>query len=167
MPDALESVKALVADYRRFSQNSEGEDPKRAKRQATTAANLQSVVEELEIARKRLRAIPKSYGDLSDLPEEVMAQLSLAKVDELEQQMRDIVASGDGAEVSLDAIIIELFRRHNVIEQRKFIMNKLYRMAQKGTISSVEGKKGAYYVPTASPHSYPSFDNDLDDEVPF
>ena len=169
MPDHLDSVKALARDYRIWSEKSEAEDVARAKRQASHATNLTAVAEELEAARKRLRPIPTSYGDLSDLPEEVMAQLSLAKVDELEQQLRDIVAAGDGSQVGLDAIIIELYRRHKVVQERRFVMNKLYRMGQKGVIQSVEGKKGVYYVPKPwSSGPRPSaFDSDLDDDVPF
>jgi hypothetical protein len=137
-----------------------------ARTQRQRAAMLDAVAAELEESRKRLRPLPSTYGDLSDLPEEVLAELNLTKVDELEQQLRDIVASGDGAEVGLDAIIIELYRRHKGIHPRRFIMNKLYRMAQKELIYSVEGRKGVYYVPKARPQPA-AFDTDLDDDVPF
>lgn len=166
MPDALEFVKALAAEQRRLSMKNADADA--ASRQVERAENLDALVSELEIARKRLRPIPTNLGDLSDLPEEVMAQLSLTKVDELEQQLRDIVASGDGAEVGLDAIIIELYRRHKAIHDRRFIMNKLYRMAQKGVISSVDGRKGVYQVHkpwVTAPKG--GFADDLDDDIPF
>lgn len=166
MPDALDQVKALVTDSRRWAREAEekGENA-RAQINLKRAEFLEAVAHELEDARKRLRAIPTDYGDLSDLPSEVMAQLNLTKVDELEQQMRDIVAAADGAEVGLDQIIIELYRRHRVIQERRFIMNKLYRMAQKGLIESVEGRKGVYYLPKQAKRS--SFDDDLDDDVEF
>lgn len=171
MPDALDSVKALVADYRRFSRLSENEDLARAKRQAQVADNLEAVVKELETARKRLRPLSTEFGDLSDLPEEVLQNLNLSKLDEMDQQLRDIVASGNGSEVGINQIIIELWRRHKVTKSRTFIMNKLYRMAQKGTIYSVEGKKGAYMVPTVAPAAVPPalnpFEDDLDPEIPF
>ena len=169
MADALDSVTALAADFRRYAQLSEGEDPVRAKRQATTAASLESVATELADARKRLRPISTDYGDLSDLPAEVMEQLQLTRVDELEEQLRDIVASADGKEIGLDPIIIELYRRHKVVQQRRFIMNKLYRMGQKGLIHSVEGKKGIYCLPKTPPAntSYGGLGDDLDDDIPF
>ena len=91
-------------------------------------------------------------------------------MDELEQQLRDIVASGDGAEVGLDQIIIELWRRHKVHKPRTYIMNKLYRMGQKASINSVEGKKGLYCVPKIyKPFSSNTggFADDLDDDIPF
>ncbi len=170
MPDALDSVKALVADYRRLSRDSETENPARAKRHAQISDNLESVVEELQSARKRLRPLSADFGDLSDLPEEVMQHLNLAKVDELEQQLRDIVASGDGAEVGLDQIIIELYRRHKAVKSRTYVMNKLYRMAHKATITSVEGKKGVYCVPKIYQNDWAKgggFADDSDEDLPF
>lgn len=171
MPDALVKVKALAADYRSWAKTSDAEGQSaRAARQTRIAENLEAVVQELEVARKRLLPVPTEYGDLSDLPPSVLAQLNLTKIDELEQQMRDIVAAANGQEVGLDAIIIELWRRHKVEQERRFIMNKLYRMAQKGLIQSAEGRKGVYYVPQVSNGwgtSTAGFADDLDDDVPF
>ena len=169
MPDALDSVKALAADYRRLSQAADAEDPARAKRQSTIAASLEAVAHELEGARQRLRPVPNDIGDLSDLPEEVMKQLNLTRIDDLERQMRDIIAAADGAEVGINHIIIELYRRHKVVKERAFIMNKLYRMAQKGIINGVEDKKGVYVLPKSytSPAGTGGFGDDLDDDIPF
>ena len=169
MPDAVVKVKALAADMRRWSQELETEKPDISKRHADRAENLEAVIRELEEARKRLLPIPAEYGDLSDLPPSVLAQLNLARIDELEQQLRDIVAAADGREIGLDMIIIELWRRHKVEQERRFIMNKLYRMGQKGLIESVEGKKGAYFIPKPWTPSTGkgAFDADLDEDVPF
>lgn len=168
MADPVESVKTLATNYRRWSNDSNEEgDLAKARRYGRNADDLEAVIDELEEARKRLRPLPTAYGDLSDLPDEVLAELSLTKVDELEQQLRDIVASGNGAEVGLDAVIIELYRRHKAVQPRRFIMNKLYRMAQKGLIESVEGRKGVYVVPQQRRPQPAAFDTDLDDDVPF
>lgn len=167
MADHLESVKALATQYRTWARQAEEEGQSlRARTQTNRAEQLEALTAELEQARRRLQPIPGTFGDLSDLPPEVIAELNLGKVDELEQQLRDIVASADGSEIGLDAIIIELYRRHKVVQPRRFIMNKLYRMAQKELIYSVEGRKGVYYVPKARP-AVAAFDTDLDDDVPF
>jgi len=166
VPEPLDIVKALAAEMRRTAQATELEDPARAKRIQERADAMEAVAHELEGARKRLRPVPSSFGDLSDLPEEVLNQLNLSKVDELEQQMRDIVAAANGEEVGLDPIIIELYRRHKVMQERRFIMNKLYRMAQKGIINSVDGKKGVYYLPKTGSGGPKPWD-DLDDDIPF
>ena len=172
MPDALETVKALAADTRRLALKYEVDgDTSRARIQTQRSDALEAVAHELESARKRLRPISTDFGDLSDLPEEVMQQLNLTKVDELEQQLRDIVASGNGAEVGIDPIIIELWRRHRITKSRTYIMNKLYRMAQKGSISSVDGKKGVYCVPKPcsenSSANFGELTDDLDEDIPF
>jgi hypothetical protein len=166
VPEPLSLVKGMAAEVRRSAQAAELDDPARAKRLQERAEALEAICHELEGARKRLRPVPNSFGDLSDLPEEVLNQLNLSKVDELEQQIRDIVAAADGAEIGIDMIIIELYRRHKVVQERRFLMNKLYRMAVKGIINSVEGKKGVYFLPKAwtGPSS---FGDNLDDDIPF
>ncbi|MGY6550982.1 MAG: hypothetical protein ACXIT4_03695 [Erythrobacter sp.] len=166
MPEPLDNVKALAAEMRRTAQATELDDPPRARRLQERSESLEAVCHELEEARKRLRPIPSSFGDLSDLPEAVLSQLNLSKVDELEQQMRDIIAAANGDEIGLDPIIIELYRRHRVVQERKFVMNKLYRMAQKGIINSVDGKKGVYCLPIAG-NAVSAFDDDLDGDIPF
>lgn len=171
MPDALDTVKALAADYRRWTRDTETSDAPRSARHAKNAESLELVAHELDAARKRLRPVSSDFGDLSDLPESVLEHLNLAKIDELEQQMRDVVAAADGQEIGLDAIIIELYRRHRIIPQsRTFIMNKLYRMGKKGIITPVDGKKGVYYLPK-SPTGWGAqrggFVDDLDDDIPF
>lgn len=172
MPDALDSVKALAADYRRSAEAMDLIDDEKAQRHRAAADSIESVAQELEAARKRLRPIPNDFGDLSDLPQEVMDQLNLSKVDELEQQMRDIIAAAGGDEVGIDQIIIELYRRHKVVQERRFIMNKLYRMGQKGLIESVEGKKGVYLLP--NPRAKLDFNDaepvgsqELEDDIPW
>ena len=172
MPDALDAVKALATSYRRSARQSEADGHSdRAKIQANYATNIEAVAHELEAARKRLRPVAPDLGDLSDLPEELMQQLNVTKVDELEQQLRDIVAAAEGREIGLDQILIELWRRHKVVGERRFVMNKLYRMAQKGTITSVEGKKGSYCLPKPFvggwKQSSGGFSDDLDDDIPF
>lgn len=168
MPDHLESVKALAKQFRAWGEAAEKEDKGAAAllhRQRASA--IEALIAEVEDARYRLRPISTEYGDISDLPPEVVAELNLTRVDELEQQLRDIVAAGDGREVGLDPIIIELWRRHKVTHARRFIMNKLYRMAQKGLIEAVEGRKGVYKIPKKVVRGPSPFDTDLDDDVPF
>lgn len=163
--DYLNAVKKLAQNYRSWARNNADEKPDISARQFGYADNLDAIITEVESARVRLRAVSNAFGDLSDLPPEVLAELSVTKLDELEQQMRDIVASGD--EVGLDNVIIELYRRHKVVHPRRFVMNKLYRMAQKGLITGVDGKKGVYTTLSPSIHRPSLFDDDLNDDVPF
>jgi len=183
MPDHVDSVK----DYVRLMEGWQAEAQRKGDARAVARYDsriqfLNAIVSEVERLRRITKPIPASYGDLSDLPPELMKELSGVKVDDLEQQIYTIIKSG-GTEVDLDAVLIELFRRFQVVQTRKFLQNKLWRMAQKELIFSVPGRKGIYSAiqpveqsPTESeannPFSdwdnvKPNFDNDLDEEVPF
>jgi hypothetical protein len=172
MADALDSVKSLVSLYYTWAGRAEAEDRKRdAQIQRERGDNLTELIEELEQLRRITQPIPATYGDLSDLPPSLIKELSGIRADDLEQQLFTIIKSGD--EVELDAILIELWRRFKVEQTRKFLQNKLWRMAQKGMIWTIAGKKGVY---TATQPAKPikrvaqqpaAFDTDLDDDVPF
>lgn len=163
MSDFITTVKSLARIYHKSAADHADEKPALSATQASRASALDALVAEVETSRVRLRSVSNALGDLSDLPPEVLAQLSVSKLDELEQQLRDIVASGD--EVGLDAAIVELYRRHKVVQPRRFVMNKLYRMAQKGLILPIEGRKGVYTIP--KPSSFAADWGDLSDDVPF
>lgn len=164
MADSLAIVKKIAGAYRSSAKSNADQNPSLAERHTREADAVEAIISEVELARKRLTPIPTTYGDISDLPPEVLAELNLTKIDELEQQLRDIVVAADG-EIGLDPIIIALYRRHNVTLARRFVMNKLYRMAQKGIIEAVEGRKGVYQVVA---NVRPAWDDiDLDEDVPF
>lgn len=174
MPDHVDSVKEYVRQIEVWREDAVTKnEPKLVARYQARMEALTAIIDEVESLRRITKPIPASYGDLSDLPPELMAELSGIKVDDLEQQIYTIIKSG-GGEVDLDAVLIELFRRFKVIQTRKFLQNKLWRMAQKGLIYSVAGKKGIYSADaatadTAARSSAPvsSWDTDLDDDVPF
>jgi len=179
MPDHLDSVKAyarLMEKWKAAAQD-KGED-KQVALYTTRLEAFHGVIDELDHLRRITKPIPASYGDLSDLPAELVKELTGIKVDDLEQQIFTIIKSG-GDEVDLDAVLIELFRRFQVVQTRKFLQNKLWRMAQKEIIFSVPGRKGIYtankppeddfsdLIGTTQKPSRPPFDDDLDDDVPF
>jgi len=169
MADHLESVKTLAQNFRSWAASATRDGHlEQAVRWTNNAVTLDGVAEELARLQRILQPIPASYGDLSDLPPELIKELSGIKADDLEQQLFTIIKAG-GMEVELDAILIELFRRFKVVQTRKFLQNKLWRMAQKGMIWTVRGRKGIYTTaePPKSPRPQPAFDADLDDDVPF
>jgi hypothetical protein len=189
MPDHLDSVKEYVRLMQGWQQDAaKKSDAIGVQRYEKRISFLRATVEELENFRRITKPIPATYGDLSDLPPELMKELSGVKVDELEQQIYTIIKSG-GADADLDAVLIELFRRFKVVQTRKFLQNKLWRMAQKELIFSVPSRKGVYSAirPKDEPSSgddagnkfleygaatqaQPSrggFADDLDDDVPF
>lgn len=89
------------------------------------------------------RAARASLGDLDDLPPELLAQLSVKKTDPLEDDILEVIETRGGA-ASVDQLLVDLYRKTKVIHERRYLTNKLYRMAQKELIASVSGKKGIY-----------------------
>lgn len=175
MADHLESVKGLAAQLPVWAANIEKQGDANslpsAARWRAQAASLNDIIQELEYRRRAMKPVPASYGDLSDLPPELFSELSGVKVDDLEQQIHSIMNANDG-ETDIDIILIELFRRFKVIQTRRFIQNKAWRMVQKGLIYSVAGRKGIYST-TAPAEGSPTqmadseLVDDLDPDAPF
>ena len=92
-----------------------------------------------------LSKVGRRIGNISDMPEELRKQLQTGKTDELESQIISVIKKLDGI-ANLDEILVGLYRDFNVIQQRGFLTNKLYRMNKSGLINSVEKKKGVYRV---------------------
>lgn len=117
--------------------------------------------------------MPPDLGNIYDLPAELLEELSVAKVDELEHQLVTVI-NAFGGDASLDQILVGLYRKFSVVQKRRFIQNKLYRMDM---IWSVEGKKGFYTTTKPPEHDLndPDFQRDMrptsadvdEDEVPF
>ena len=86
---------------------------------------------------------PRSEDDLSDLPPELLEQLSSrskkGQTDVLVQIIND-----RGGRASLDEIIIDLYRKTGEIGVRNLIANRLYRLAKQDLVAAEEGKKGIY-----------------------
>jgi len=141
MTESIESVKQVVADLRDWaSRNREMNRPEPADKMDALADRLDAVPDELIRLYGLTSALPADLGNIHDLPPELLEELSVAKTDELEDQLVTVIkAYGD--EASLDQILVGLYRKFKVTQKRRFIQNKLYRM---DTIWSVSGKKGVY-----------------------
>ena len=85
-------------------------------------------------------ALPPDLGKLDDLPEALLTELSVTKTDTLEDQLVTAI-NAHGGTASLDQILVGLYRKFSVIQKRRFVQNKLYRMTM---VWSVPGKKGVY-----------------------
>jgi len=186
MSDPLDAVNAIAATYRNLASKNEA-PPNNVRLWLERADEFDAVVEELTRLRSWAKPVPASYGDLSDLPIELISQLSGIKTDPLEDQIHAVVkAAGD--EIELDRLLIELYRRFGDVHQRRFLNNKCYRMAQKGLIHLIRGRKGVYSIhpqadtalPTNdqeetldtfenlnAPSPSEAFSADLEDEIPF
>jgi hypothetical protein len=108
----------------------------------------------------------------------LLRELSVKKNDELEDQILTVIRACDDGEAGLDQVLVGLYRKFKVVQTRRYIQNKLYRMSKKELVFTMPGHRAAYSLhPTPSPadeydgymgqpneHSAP---NDLDAEIPF
>lgn len=171
MPEPVQAVKEVVSFLRDAARNAKGDYPNILN---SHADRLEGVKSELIRLLDLTSALPSELSGIHDLPEDVLAELSGYKTDELEDQLVTVINSY-GGEASLDQILVGLYRKFQVHQKRKFLQNKLYRME---VVWSVDGRKGVYT--TSEPDIKPDSDNapiepkkffkphrDLDDEIPF
>lgn len=173
MSEHSDFVKGLADRYTAKYRNYKDDDPDRAEGFIHTAKQLMAAAEEIDRLINLTTAIPKNLGDLSDLPAELVDELSLTKVDELEHQIVTVINACDGV-ANIDQILVGLYRKFKVTQKRRFLQNKLYRMMKSDVIFSVPGKKGLYSTEEQElEDDQPStslgtdFSQDFDDEIPF
>ena len=85
--------------------------------------------------------MPAFPADIADLPQELLDELNIPS-DRLESEV--IAVLGAGAPADLDQILIGLYRRFGVIQKRRFLQNKLWRMVNKQQIYKLKDRKGLY-----------------------
>ena len=124
MSESVDSVKA-VALYLRDVAEKNAQRPEVAQRVSDHAAALDSVAARLMALEALTSALPPELGNIHDLPQELRDELSVAKTDELEDQIVTVI-NAYGGEASLDQVLVGLFRKFQVVQKRRFIQNKLY-----------------------------------------
>lgn len=140
----------------------------------------QSCLRWLEVFRKLLEyfreqqriaaPVPKALGDLTDLPEELLRELSVKRMDDLEEQILTVMRACPDNEANLDQVLVGLFRKFKTVQTRRFIQNKLYRMSQKELIFSVPGQRAVYSLTPRAIEADGDADvefGDPDEELPF
>ena len=172
MSEHAESVKQ-VADYLRGLADRNPNRKDVVEKVLAYAGLLDSARERLLHLEDLTTASPPELGSLSDLPQELRDELSVAKSDDLEDQIVTVINSF-GGEASLDQILVGLYRKFEVMQKRRFLQNKLYRMEM---VWSVDGRKGVYT--TTEPTSVEAMvegtmhtedfmsERELPDEIPF
>jgi len=86
----------------------------------------------------------KVIDDLSDLPPELLEQLSDSATRGQTDILVKIIADRGGI-ATLDQILIDLYRKHGEVGKRTLIQNRLYRLYKNdGVIWPVPKKKGVY-----------------------
>ena len=131
----------------------------RSKLHKTTSDQFRALLHDMEDADKTLDApiaAPKpplgnkppaqlslTMGDIEGLPEELIKELNLSDADKTEFTIVDAIDLAGGV-ISLDKLLISLYKLTGEINKRAAISSRLARMAQKNMIFYVPGKKGVY-----------------------
>ncbi|MDP1707974.1 MAG: hypothetical protein Q8L89_02765 [Gammaproteobacteria bacterium] len=83
-----------------------------------------------------------NYAELKGLPDELIQELSI-DTDRTEFTIIELIDEAGGL-LSLDKILVGLYKKTGDIHKRTLLNNRLYRMVQRGELFSVSGKKGVY-----------------------
>ncbi len=84
-----------------------------------------------------------NIDDLEGLPEDLVKELSLSDADKLEFEIVNSIEEAGGI-ISLDRLLIALYKRTGEVNKRTYLTSRLARMATKNAIYYVPGKKGVY-----------------------
>ena len=98
-------------------------------------------VESAPIGRETIIQTPPK-DDLSDLPPELLAELSERVKSETDPIIK--IINDRGGTATLDEILIDLYRKHGELAKRTITNNKLNRLSRRSMVWSVPGKKGVY-----------------------
>lgn len=82
-------------------------------------------------------------SDIDGLPADLIEELSITGSDKMEFSIVTMMDEAGGM-MSLDQILVGLFRQTGEVHKRTAMTNRMYRMIQKGLIYSVPNKKGVY-----------------------
>lgn len=90
-----------------------------------------------------LKRLHLTYEDIESAPEELLRELNLSETDRQELMVEYMIAQAGGV-LSLDRILVDLYKRTKEVPKRNTITSRLYRMVGRGMIYNVPGKKGVY-----------------------
>lgn len=83
-------------------------------------------------------------GQLEGLPSELLDQLQISEVEKFQWMVVDIINRTPEKTISLEVLLIALYHKTKKVFERTDLSNRIYRMAKKGLLFSVSGKKGWY-----------------------
>lgn len=82
-------------------------------------------------------------NDLSDLPEDMRKDVESRRLDDFESKILDLFEIAN-RQLTIDEVMIALFRKFSLRKNRRQVMNKLYQMGNPKTGRLISVKKGVY-----------------------
>ena len=111
------------------------------------AAQLEAFVEK--------KAQPCDAVDIADLPPELLRELRTRPAKLLEARVLSVVRDREG-QADLDAILIGLYRKYQLIQKRRVMQNLLWRMVRKGGLKTDKAARGIFFVSGFLPGTKPA-----------
>jgi hypothetical protein len=121
-----EGFRALAADLQKADTLLDPGSPSTAAKKATIPGQLSLSLEDIE-----------------GLPAELIDELSISGGDKVEFAILNAIEEAGGI-ISLDRLLIALFKKTGEVHKRASVISRLHRMSGKNLIFSVPGKKGLY-----------------------
>jgi hypothetical protein len=150
---------SLVKDQMDFHQRMAtrfSENQHRRNLHRDTHAGFEELLEDLEKAdglldqmgaeSRRNTSLPRialTPQDIEGLPDEVLKELSISEGDKTEFAILGLIEEAGGI-LSLDRLIVGMWRKTGEAHKRAALTSRLYRMAQKDLVYNVPTKKGVY-----------------------
>lgn len=94
---------------------------------------------------------------LRDLPQDLIDQLQISESDKFQWGVVDLISRSYGQTMSIEVLLIALYRTTGKIYERVDLSNRLYRLTRKGVLYTVQGRKG-FYTTRADNSGVPEFD---------
>ena len=153
-----EQVKFHESRAREFA-----ETPGRANKHILTGKGFMDVISGIENLESEIESLKNKISDieagkvkksgqlslsltpdeLEGIPAELLPELSISSANKTEYTIMNLLEEAGGI-MSLDQIIVGLYRMTGEINKRVNTTNRLYRMTTKGLVYSVPNKKGVY-----------------------
>ncbi|MGJ5046600.1 hypothetical protein ACQR09_06005 [Bradyrhizobium oligotrophicum] len=157
--DIVTKYGAFVNDQIQLQEkmaNKFGSQEWRRDRHLATKEIWKNLLDDLVLLQSRLEDIPEkpkptnvqrnttlTMEDIEGLPPELMQELSISEADRLEFTIVGLINEAGGI-MSLDKLIIGLYKKTGEIHRRSALTSRIYRMIQKKLIFSVPFRKGIY-----------------------
>ncbi len=146
-------VKEQMANQEKLARRY-SDDIGRAEFHRKALISFQSLIDDIDMAQKEidsrkkphdsaLRQLALTPDDLEGLPQELISELSISDADKLEFAILGVIEEAGGI-LTLDRILINLYRKTGEIFKRNALTSRIYRMIQKKLIFPVGTRKGIY-----------------------
>jgi hypothetical protein len=109
-------------------------------------AELESSVANADGAKKapgKQSQLALSFEDIEGLPDELLQELGFSDGDKMDFTIHRTINELGGV-TSIDRLLVTIYKETGEIIKRSNVNQRLYRMAQRGALFPVPGKKGVY-----------------------